>query len=923
MPDDFWQGQAPHPITITPAARVDDAWKVVSHLPATQDTKGRSLLPSGDLPKGSQLLTTPEGRSNVWGVVSQMPMAAVKGAIDVVKKPGEIASAATDLSQNVQRKGSMSEEDAENARAIGSAEIKAGGDIAMMMGGGGKPERVAPETGAPKFGPHNYDLMGDLQRGEITPLSAKPEGVQKFTKEMGWDDLTERWKGLQAGGLATPALDAARNAGKVIENIASPETVDASAQNAAAAIREATGTAARDSAKTTAALEPAWKTVNALPTQDRLNFIDYVEGRSSKFSGLQMKDPALQDLANTMKGAFDKRMAKLQALPSTAQLSFIEDYYPHMWKDPQKAQQFLAGFGKQGSGGFTKGRTLPTVADGLAAGLEPLTTDPIAATIRYVTNADRFIAQNEVFDTARNLGTVNYRTPGKQLPGEVELKGRLGKRTTPAGPQVAYAPEGWARVYNNYISRGIAELDPALQQGYDAVRHTANAITGLELSLSGYHTMTVAKAALDNSLSQAIYLARKGKPIEAIKQVAKTPFAPVNYARQGGTVKEVYLGLRPGTRELEGIVDELTKAGGRVAGRDYAPEYEFSKGGDYWKAFKRGALKLQLAADRAEAMGSPVGAAKVGARHVGRIMDTIAAPLFDKYIPAVKAGAFKENLANWMKVHPQAAPEEVTKAARQIWDSMDDRFGEMVQDNIFMNKFIKQLGTVALRSWSWSVGQDVRMLGGAARDVVRAPFKRPTGIAPNDGRWTQKMDMAIAMPIVYGTLSMMYQLWKTGEGPESAQDLMAPKTGGIDAATGEPERLLMPGPEKDVFGMYENPQQEIGNKVGTGPRQVWDLFWNSDWRGDPNFSRAEEAPPWYTQFWNYVTDNFGPISLRNLAKGRKDDSNVSLGEQLLGARTAPRYLTDPEGYEDMMKKIHGSQWKTKERHDRAQQRLYD
>jgi hypothetical protein len=566
-------------------------------------------------------------------------------------------------------------------------------------------------------------------------------------------------------------------------------------------------------------------------------------------------------------------------------------------------------------------------------GLEPVTTNPLEATMRYVTSMDRFIASTEVLDTAKNAGQVRYIKPQvmgasghpnsfKVPDGWMKLEGRGS--TDAAGGQ-AYAPEGFARVYNSWISRGFHANDVA-GKVYDVARLASNAITGLELGLSGYHFLTVSKAALDNSMSNAIRLLRSGKSMAAVVQAIKTPAAPFRYARSGKQVKDVYLGLSQGSRELQDTVEMLERSGGRAAGKAGAPDYEFSSKGSYITAFKRGALRIQMAAARGEARGASVrafGEARFAARQIGRLMDTVATPLFEQYIPAVKNGAFRENLATWLQTHPGASKDETLNAARQIWDTIDDRFGEMVQDNIFMNKTMKQIGMLGLRSWSWTVGQDVRMLGGAARDVVKAPFKTAVGTGPQDERWTQKMDMAIAMPIVYGTLAAIYQKLKTGEGPADLKDLIAPRTGGTDASTGEPERLLLPGPEKDIFGFAMKPVQEAMGKVATAPTQMIDLITNKDWRGDPIFSGSEDAPPWLQQFWDYASDSYGPISLKGLEKGTKQGSNLNKLEQMMGVRTAPAYLTSKEAYDDMMEHIRAGDYRKKERHDERQRSLYE
>src|SRR4029077_20201280 len=80
-------------------------------------------------------------------------------------------------------------------------------------------------------------------------------------------------------------------------------------------------------------------------------------------------------------------------------------------------------------------RTVPTIADGIKMGLEPVTTNPLEATMRYVTSMDRFIASTEVLETAKNAGTIKYIRPKvmgasghpdsfKVPPGYKPLQGR-------------------------------------------------------------------------------------------------------------------------------------------------------------------------------------------------------------------------------------------------------------------------------------------------------------------------------------------------------------------------------------------------------------------------------------------------------------------------------------------------------------------
>ena len=103
-------------------------------------------------------------------------------------------------------------------------------------------------------------------------------------------------------------------------------------------------------------------------------------------------------------------------------------------------------------------------------------------------------------------------------------------------------------------------------------------------------------------------------------------------------------------------------------------------------------------------------------------METVAQPIFEKYIPRIKNGAFYDTMHDWLEANPNAPHEAQVAMARRIWDSIDNRFGEMVQDNIFWNKTLKQTAQLGMRSYSWNLGT-VREIGGGAISAVKDPSR--------------------------------------------------------------------------------------------------------------------------------------------------------------------------------------------------------
>jgi hypothetical protein len=658
--------------------------------------------------------------------------------------------------------------------------------------------------------------------------------------------------------------------------------------------------------------------------------------------GVSLKTPEVRALADELKAGFKERRTILEGMPATQQAHFMEEYFPHFWKDPNAAanfvRQYAGGAGKQGSGASLKARTMPTIDDGLAAGLEPLYTNPVEAAMRYFESMDKFIASTEMLQTGKDTGKVVYIRPtvmgasGRQdslkIPqGYAPLEGR---GSTNAVGEKAYAPEDWARVYNNFISRGWDQIGGGeYGVAYNALRRGSNAITQAILSFIGYHAFTMAEATMSNQMAKTVREIRHVRPGQAMKEFGKVFTAPVAYASKGKKLSDVYLGkTMPVSPQDKEIVDLITQAGGRMHGIKHALDYDASALGSYFKAFKRGRLQMELATQYADIKAHPVlGTARTAASNIGRIMDTFNQPIFQHYIPSIKNAAAYENMAQWMKLNPNAGQAEKLKVAREIVDSVDNRFGEMIHDNIFWNKVAKQSAMLGMLSYSWNMG-GIREIGGGVRDFARAGVGK--------GGWTAKMDYTVGMALNWGMMSAIYQYIKTGEAPRDLHDLAAPRTGGIDERTGQPERIIPPGIMKDVFGYYEHFGQEVINKVSPAAKLAGNTasilvgMGGSDWRDDPILSPREEgqtawnkAPQWLAEYFNFVIKSMTPIQMQNLTKGKERGSNLSDVEKALGIRTAPRQLVDPEGQEAMRRGIWTRKWRGKERHDRREEERYN
>ena len=826
-----------------------------------------------------EMLLTPEGRSKAWSAVKQEPGRIIEGIVGAPKQLIESATkpVAADETQTLEQ-------------ARDKAEVGPAFNVASLL------------------------TLKDTPTRSIAAASAQ-----------------------------------AKEALRPVEKILSPQTVSPEAEQAAGTIRSAGGTAVRDTASTAAALEPYHRVVNALPEADRLSFIDRVEGGRAA----SVAEP-LRPLADVLKKAFDDRRAKLEALPSTSEAQFVDEYYPHFWKDPKAAEAFLSqreapvarpgatvselkpedavrprpggGYGRQGSRASLNKRTVPTIAEGIRAGLVPLTTNPIEATMRYVTSMDRFIASQSVLDAAKANGTIRYvrpRTMGasghpegaRVPPGWVKLEGRGA--TDKTGAQ-AYAPEDWAGVYNNFISRGFHEFGADIGNAMDALQRSSNAITGLELGLSGYHAMNIAVSSIASDIGRGVSNIAGGRPLKGLTALGRAFAAPVTSYLRGRKLEQVYLGRTPGTPDWRRVIDVATQGGIRGVGKRQAPDYSFSAMGSYWTAWKRGALKQEAREAWQNAKDRPVvGATKELFRLVGRTMETISKPLFEDYIPRVKNAAVYDLLRDWMEANPAATHDEQVRMARRISDAMDDRFGEMINDNIFWNKALKQIAQIVMRSYSWTLGL-FRQMGKAVSDPRRLSIKHPD--------YNPSLAGVIGTAVAIPTINAIYQYLKTGQPPQEERDLIAPRTGGQVPGFGGkgtvPERAMLPSHERDIFGWYFNPAQEAANKQARLLQMIEEGVTGKDsakrYYVDPDASAERQVEQW---LWHLV-QGLEPISLGTLAQGHKQGSTLGWPAAALGVREASKNLEDPEGVEQGMAKIRRENYKRGQKSIRKQENQY-
>lgn len=401
-----------------------------------------------------------------------------------------------------------------------------------------------------------------------------------------------------------------------------------------------------------------------------------------------------------------------------------------------------------------------------------------------------------------------------------------------------YAPEPVAQVYRNFLSPGLRG-NPV----YDAYMAVGNTINQLQLGLSAFHAgmTTIEQMVSQNAL--AVGNLWEGKLGTATRQLLTFPAAPLTQFRKGMKLLGEY--RSPGSMggEFGQMVDALTAAGGRVQ-MEYHPQYvqRFTKAvraGDYTTA--------------ARAV-------------VPALTEATVKPLMEYVVPRQKLGVFYDLAQRELARLPDGATADQVRAAMgRAWDSVDNRMGQVVYDNLFWNKTFKDLLHASVRSVGWNWGT-WRELGGGAGDL--AGMARDAATKGRKPGMTPRVEYLLALPITIGILGAITQYLYTGQGPQELKDYFFPRTGTTDP-DGNPNRVQLPSYMRDVNAYAHHPWQTITHKVHPLLQVVADMLNNEDFYG--NEIRNPHAPivRQLQQVASYGAQEFVPFAVRNVLEEQK------------------------------------------------------
>ena len=109
---------------------------------------------------------------------------------------------------------------------------------------------------------------------------------------------------------------------------------------------------------------------------------------------------------------FSEAVDEVHRVKPAALKSLIQDYFPHIWKDPEAAKRVFASIighrPLEGTKAFLKQRTKEYVVDGLKAGLIPLSDNPVDMALTKLHEVHKFVAAQDMLAEAKAIGARKF-----------------------------------------------------------------------------------------------------------------------------------------------------------------------------------------------------------------------------------------------------------------------------------------------------------------------------------------------------------------------------------------------------------------------------------------------------------------------------------------------------------------------------------
>lgn len=516
--------------------------------------------------------------------------------------------------------------------------------------------------------------------------------------------------------------------------------------------------------------------------------------------------------------------------------AYLDNHNRINWKVPRvgsQAERFLDRSNRMfGSGSFMKQHVLTTFSEGVAKGLEPVSWNPVENDYRSWESIDKFTEwtklQTHFISSAKTPGGIGFQfsssNPGEgffQIKGpgmEVYFPSESGQGLVHSGRWYAN-DKSLALMFKNATSTDKLRTNP-LGRGYFALAYPLSTWR----LVGPYHLYAMSRNAFGTAIGFGLRNFNEGLVNSDISQIAKgvqdwvkMPIAPVHFAITGRSVQKAsqdfaaFSQTGAGQKLLKNypnaqpLIELLWSGGGKNL--FLTPETMKLRFSGRWlknwddtiRAYKKG-----------NAIEGTARAAKSIASFPHMSVQMVMQPMFQWYIPMLKAGVAIQDLAQRLDAHRDdisAGRTTEVQLARHTVNMVEGFFGELNMDNLFWNKTQAAVFAAYYRSFTWR-GGTISRLGAAAkgqagelsRAIPRAGRQaRLPKLDENMANWLGILAVAIISSALFykATKQKLPSLL-------DLTDYLTPKTGFKDDR-GKDLRFQWPDYTRDVMSIKHDP----------------------------------------------------------------------------------------------------------------------
>ena len=259
-------------------------------------------------------------------------------------------------------------------------------------------------------------------------------------------------------------------------------------------------------------------------------------------------------------------------------------------------------------------------------------------------------------------------------------------------------------------------------------------------------------------------------------------------------------------------------------------------------------------------------------------------------VPRLKMGVFADLAREAMErseEHGDAA--QLRSDLAKAWDSVDNRMGQLVYDNLFWNKTVKDLAMGSTRSVGWNVGA-IREITGGVFDALEGAAGKAKG---KPYRMSTRTAYVIGLTLLMGVVGAVIHRIMTGENPKELKDIYFPRRG-PRGTPGWNKRMSFPSYVKDIAGWAHSPYDTARGKIHPLLTLISEMLSNKDYFDRPIRNPNDPIVKQIEAYENFVTKGNEPIALRTLTDHKKGPPETTAEKVLpfIGITEAPKYIKD-------------------------------